>query len=413
MKTWMLYIGAVLLGLASSLLLTTWDAYQPVLNLLVPLMKEISLFILFPVVLTLYSAGSASLLRHRNASLLYVSTLFWALSTTIILTFAASYAVYFIPEGFIALPAATTSGGLQVQIPTYESIKTLIVSDNAFSQLTVTSTHLIPMIVVSIIVGYSIKPNYEAIRPAYVVANSFAEAMLRLSKMTALLFSIPVFVLSAHFFSSTEVIQVMGDAVPLAGLYGIITLLTVFVLLPLIWGLYTGFRRGNPYRVIFRGFAALISSFFFQSTIESTMSLIALSQQNNRVKKRIAGTAIPLHSIVGKGGSALLASVTIILILADSRMEVSVLFIALIALFAAFVSLVSSFAVRTEVLFIMLAAYMGIGNGELALPQALIILLPLIQGLASLINAAIALLGAAYSSRMISADDIPEHAQTL
>ena len=61
----------------------------------------------------------------------------------------------------------------------------------------------------------------------------------------------------------------------------------------------------------------------------------------------------------------------------------------------------------------MLSAYMGIGNSELSVPAAIIILLPLIQGLASLINAAIALLGAAYSSRIISADDIPEHAQTL
>ena len=413
MKTWMLYIGAVLLGLASSLLFQTWESYQPILQLLVPLMKEISLFILFPVVLTLYSAGSASLLRHRNASLLYVSTLFWALSTTLILTFAASYAVYFIPEGFLALPAVASSGGVQVQIPTYESIKNLIVSDNAFSQLTVTSTHLLPMIVVSIIVGYSIKPNYEAIRPVYVVANSFAEAILRLSKVTTLLFAVPVFVLSAHFFSSVQLMALIVEAAALAGLYGLITILVLFALLPLIWGLYTGFHRGNPYSVIFRGFSALISSFFFQSTIESTMALIALSQQNNRVKKRIAGTSIPLFSIFGKGGSALLASVTVIVILTGTDMELNVLFIALIALFSAFVSLVSSFAIRTEVVFIMLTAYMGIGNSELSVPSAIIILLPLIQGLASLINAAIALLGAAYSSRIISADDIPEHAQTL
>ncbi len=412
MKTWILYVGAVLLGLASSLLLGSLASYQAVLQVLVPLMKEISLFILFPVVLILYTAGSASLLRHKNASILYLSTFLWALSTTLILTFLATLIVRVIPQSLILLPTAAAEG-FHITKPTFESIKSLAVSDNAFSQLILTPTHLLPVIVLAIIAGYSIKPNYEAIRPAYVVTNSFSEATLRLSKFVSLLYAFVIMVLSAQFFSMTEMTSLLAGALPLAGVYIGLTLLFVFGILPLLFSLYTGFRKGSPYQIIFRGFAALLSSFFFQSTLESTPTIIALSEQNNRTKKRVTGTAVPLYTIIGKGGSALIASSTVAIILISSQVELSFSIILLLSLFSAFISLVSSFVVKAEVVFIMLAAYMGIGNTELTIPGAIIIMLPFIQGLSALINAVIALLGTAYTSRTISIDDPAEYTQTL
>ncbi len=412
MKTWILYVGAVLLGLASSLLLDSFAVYGPALELLVPLVREVSLFILFPVVLVLYTAGSASLLRHRNTPTLYFSTLFWALSTTLVLTFISTMVTRFLPSSLLTLPSAVSAEGIDIVSPTFESVKALAVSDNAFTQLSLRSTHLLPMIILALIAGYSIKPSYEAIRPAYVITNSFAEAMLRLSKICALLFAIPVMILSADFFSSHQLTSLLSAALPLLGVYLILTLLMLLLVLPLLYSLYTGFHQGSPYRILFRGFAGLISSFFFQSTLESTPTLIALSEQNNRTKKRIAGTAIPLYSILGKGGSALLASATLVIILRN-QVDMSMTLMLSIVLFTAFVSLISSFAMKSEVAFIMISAYVGIGSAGLSIPAAVIIILPFIQGLAALLNAAIALLGASYTSRIISTDDPAEYPQTL
>ncbi len=414
MKTWILYIGAVLLGLASSLLLGSWGPYGSTLQILVPLIKDISLFILFPVILVLYTAGSASLLRHRDTPVLYISTILWALASTLIITIAASLPLLAAPGSLFSIPLEGTGGAIDLQSPTYESIKALAISDNAFTQLTRSTTHLLPLMVVAAIAGYSIKPNYEAIRPAYVVTNSFAEASMRLSRVFSVFFAIPVMVLSAQFFASREMLSVLAQAVPLLVLYAGITLLTILVILPLIYSLFTGFRKGNPYIILFNGLAGMIASFFFQSTLESSVTLIALAEQNNRVKKRIAGTAIPLYTILGKGGSSLLASVSITIILfSTGSVEVSIRILLLLALFTSLVSLLSSFVPKYEVVFIMMIAYLGLGAGPLTIPAILVLMLPAIQGFSAMINAAITLLGASFTSRIVSNEDPAPYQQTL
>ena len=381
MKTWILYTGSILFGFSATLLLGSWQPYVAFITFMIPMVKDISLFLLFPIVFILFTAESASLRRHKDAPILFFSTLFWSLLTTIILTFSAMGLSLLIPGSLTQFAQVATQEVPVMQNITFEGIKTLLFSNNAFTQFTKSTTSLLPLIVVAGIIGYALKPDYEALRPAYVVTNSFAEVIIRLTRILTHLAAIALLFLSAYFALQSNMIDTLYEVLPLTLIYIGLILVTLVLILPLLFGILTGFRRGNPYRILFTSFASIVTSFFYMSTLESTISMIALGEHNNNVKKRVAGTAFPLYTILGKGGSAMIATFTLLLILRNSgSAQLTIVPLLLLALFASLVSLLSSFVPRFEVLFIMILSYSRLFGNVLHNPGSLIILLvPFIQ----------------------------------
>ncbi len=415
MKTWILYTGSILFGFAATLLLGEWQPYVSFITFMVPMVKDISLFLLFPIVFILFTAESASLRRHKDAPMLFFTTVLWSLLTTIILSFSAMGLSLLIPE---SLTQFTEVASQEVPVLTsisFEGIRTLLFSNNAFTQFTRSTTSLLPLLVVAAIIGYALKPDYEGLRPAYVVSNSFAEVMMRLSRILTHLAAIALFFLSANISMQNPLVMSLYEALPISLLYIAVVLVSLILILPFVFALVTGFKKGNPYRILFNSFASIVTSFFYMSTLESTISMIALGENNSNVKKRVAGTAFPLYTIIGKGGSAMVATFTLLLIFKNNgSTELTLIPLLLVALFASLVSLVSSFVPRFEVLFIMMFTFSGLFGSTLQTPGAFIILLfPFIQGLAAMIDSSIAILGAAFTSRVISEDQKTPYHQIM
>ncbi len=414
MKTWIIYTGAILFGFSATLLLGGWQPYGAFLTFMVPMIKDLSLFFLFPIVFILFTAESASLRRHKDSSVLFFSTLFWSLFTTLILSFSAMGLSLLIPQSIKQFTQVATQQVPLFNNVSFEEIKSLLFSDNAFTQFTKSTTSLLPIIVVASIIGFALKPDYEALRPAYVVTNSFAEVIIRLTRIMTHLLAIVLLFLSAYYSNQDNFIATLFKSIPITLIYIGSAIIALGIILPLLFGLITGFKKGNPYKVLFASYASIATSLFFMSTLESTISMIALGEHNSSVKKRVAGTAFPLYTIIGKGGSAMIATTTLLLILHNSGVQLPISTMLLVALFSSLVSLLSSFAPRFEVLFIMMLSFSGLFGKMLDTPGSLIILLlPFIQGIAAMIDSSIAILGAAFTSRIISEDTTPSYHQTM
>ncbi|MDC7244739.1 MAG: cation:dicarboxylase symporter family transporter [Sphaerochaetaceae bacterium] len=415
MKAWIIYIGATLFGFAASTLLGAWQPYISFIGFMVPIVKDLTLFFLFPLVFILFTAESASLRRHKDTSHLYLSTIFWSLATTLLLTLAAMGLAVALPKIIQFSFPVSTEALPAVERVSFNQIRDLLFSDNAFTQFTRSTSSLLPILVVAAVAGYALKPDYEALRPAYVVTNSFAEVAMRLSRIITISLSIPVFFISAAFTTETALIDAVYASMPLTLSFLGLSLIAVIILLPLIYAVFTGFRKGNPYRLLFGALASLITSFLFMSTLESTISMIALGEHNNNVKKRISGTAFPLYTIIGKGGSSMIATFTLIIVLQTAQMmEFNLMTLVVIVLFSSLVSLLSSFVPRFEVVFIMMFTFYGLtGTFLQETLSPVIILLPLIQAFAALVDTGIAILGASFTSRLISQEDSPLYHQMM
>jgi Na+/H+-dicarboxylate symporter len=193
-------------------------------------------------------------------------------------------------------------------------------------------------------------------------------------------------------------------------LFGVALLTTVviaiFLLLPLLFGVATLFKGGNPYKILFGTMGALLASGFSGSLLFGTTPLIALTQHNCGVRKRVSGISIPLLTILGRGGSAMVASFTIITLIESMGNPLSLQSMVAIALFSALFSFGASFSPGLEVIFIMVFVMGGIqGEGTSILSSGIVVLLPCLQMAALITDSAINAFGTTFGSRIVSPDD--------
>jgi len=405
MKTWSTYPAAIILGFSAHLLLGGWAPYETVIDLVVPFTRQLGVFILFPVIFVLFTAATASLRRYKDTAIVFSSTILWGLLTTLFLSFLGMGLAMATPSGFTELPA--TAAGPAMQFFDLSSLGSLFINENAFMQFTLSTTTLLPIMVVALLAGIALRPDREGIRPAYVMVNSLSEAMLRLARIFTVLGAALLLFISADFFRTFS----LAELLPWSSWYLLGLLIAIVgaigILLPLLYAITTLFRGGNPYRIILGIFPALFSCAFSGSILFGTTPLLALSQQNNGVRKRTAGIGIPLLTIIGRGGSALIATFTIIKVITFiGASGPSVQTMIFIALFSALFSFSASFSAGIEVPFIFVMVLQGIQASSVAQAAGgLWVLLPLIRFSSLIIDAAVIGFGGAFSSRTVSPDD--------
>ncbi|MGI6433164.1 MAG: cation:dicarboxylate symporter family transporter [Sphaerochaetaceae bacterium] len=414
MKTWITYPAAIVLGFSAHLLLGGMPAYETVLDLVVPLAKQIGIFMVFPIVFVMLSGATASLRRFKEGPIVLFSTLFWGLFTTLALSFGGmgltlvplpSFVQYSFP------PAAAPN----LSFFDFSAFRSLFIADNAFVQFSASSVSLLPVIVIALLVGIAMRPNKEIIRPAYVVLNSFSEVMGRLARLFTSFGALLMLFISADWFRTPGLLQTAMDskwyvASLMAGL-----LATLLILLPLLFALFTGFRGGNPYRMTFGSIGAYLASGVTGSLLFGTNALLALSLQNSKARKRVVGFNVPLLTLIGRGGSALVATFSVITLLQSTGAALDIKARIFIALFSGLFSLVCSLSPGVEVPFISIMVLKGIGleYASTAVVGVMVVLLPLIQLASLYIDAAVIAFGSAYSSRIVSPDDRKLRGQTL
>lgn len=406
MKTWITYPAAILLGFSAHMLLGGWGPYETLLDVVVPYARELGLFILFPVVFVLFASATASLRRYKDTAVVFSSTILWGLFTTLLLSFSGMALALVLPNGLAGFAAASPAMAAE-RFFDFSMLGSLFVSRNAFAQFTASDITLLPVMILALLAGIALRPDKEAIRPAYVTLNSFAEAMLRLSRLFTIIVGALLMFISADWFRTAGITQLLtGSAWYLLGLL-IAAVAAVIVIIPLFFVLLSLLKGGNPFRVLLGVFPALLASGFSGSLLFGATPLIALSQHNAGNRKRVAGISVPILTIIGRGGSAMIATFTIIhLILAMGASSLSMRMMVFIALFSALFSFASSFSPSFEVPFIIMMVLKGIDvrSADLAV-GGLLVLLPVISLASLVIDAAAVAFGSTFSSRIVSPDD--------
>lgn len=405
MKTWITYPAAILLGFSAHLLLGGWAPYEMTLDLVVPFLKQVGLFLVFPIVFLMFTSATASLRRFKQGAVVFSSTVLWGLLTTIILSFVGmgvAIALSFVAPAPVNNNAVYTTSLAHFSFFDFSSFRNLVIGDNAFSQFASTSISLLPFMVIALFFGIALKPDKEVLRPAYVVVNSLSEVMGRLARFFTHLGALFMLFLSAHWFRTSNVLSVvLGSQWFFVGL-GASILLILIIVLPLLFSLFTLFKGGNPFRVGFGAFASFLAVGFSQNILYGTLPLLALAQRNNGVRKRVGGISVPLLTILGRGGSALVATYSIILLLGITNIQLMVL----VALFSALFSFACSFSIGLEVPFIVMMVIQGVSiAGTNEIMGSIALLLPLLQLVALFIDASVISFGSAFVSRLVSPKD--------
>ena len=412
MKTWLTYLAAAAMGLAFELTFRDSLFFVSSMNFMADVVMKLGAFIVFPLAFFTMASGTASLSRRRGrTSFVWLSTLFWALLTSLVLSLCAALVFRFLPEAFPE--TSTTPAAADQYNSLYSSLYSMTASKlvsanplsfNAFLNFVKSGDCLIPVILLALVFGYALRPTTQVIRPAYITLNSISEAMFRLARLVARFLWIGIFFLSGSWFYSIFKDGSVHYSSRFLILCIVVALVVLLGAIPLIFSVATGFKR-NPYKQISRLISAAVASFFSVNYLFSQSTLYTDCRTNLGIQKNIVSAALPLHSVLTKGGSALVSTVcTCSLIYAINGSLPTLLQTVTVAFACTLVSFICCIHAGYEVLFCVTFA-LGLLDLNLSGKEfSLIGLLPLINGIALMIDTMLAGLGTSFTACHLKSD---------
>jgi Na+/H+-dicarboxylate symporter len=231
--------------------------------------------------------------------------------------------------------------------------------------------------------------------------------MLRLARIFTVIGPLLLLFISAQWFSTFPLeVLISSENLLFAGGVFVAMLAALFIVLPLLFGLFTLFKGGNPYSMILGSLGALIATGFSGNFLFGTTPILALSQKNCGVRKRVGGISIPILTMLGRGGSAMIATYVLVKMLQSLGTPLSLQTLVFIALFSALFSLVSSFSPGFEVIFILLMIFQWVqADSGIIYSSGILLLLPILRLTSLMVDTMVTVYGAAFGSRIVSPAD--------
>ena len=377
METWLTYLAALLMAGATAFTFSSSSSLFGMMSTLTSYLTGVAAFLFLGTSIITLASGTASLRKNKLGGKVLRTTILWAIVTTLVLSFLGAFVARFVD---VIFPVSASAGG------EYESgIKAFITASDPLSSSAFLSKVFIPALIASFILGVALTPSSDIIRPAYTVMNSFSEVMYRIQRTLTYFGACYVYVAGTSFFLGLwQEKTAFAAPQPFIALL-VATLVVVLVILPLLFALFTGFKK-NPYGVIGRGLSGIITAFVSGNIFASSLIGESLSRSNLGIQKRISSTVTPLSVVISRGGTAFVSVLTVI------------------TLAIAVASFTSSLFSGIEVAAISVMALKMLKINVYGAEAAIISLIPFVNGCALLIDMVISLMANAISGARTKTD---------
>ena len=332
------------------------------------------------------ASGTASLRKNRLGGRTVRITIFWAVVTTLILSMLGVILANGIPQIF---PVSSSAGGNYTEV-----LSSFTSSIDTLDAGSIIGKFFLPLVFAAFILGAALTPSSDVIRPAYTVMNSFSEAVYRIQRTAAYFGAFYVYVAGTAFFLNIwQEKTAFVSPKPFVAL-ALSVLLVIMVVLPLLYAIFTGFRK-NPYGVVGRGLAGLLTAFLSSNIYASSLMGESLSRSNMGIQKRISSTATPLSILIARGGTAFVSTLTTVTLLKTLGAEISTFALVILALTISGLSLVSSFFPGVEIAVVSVFAIRFLNINVYGAEAAIVALLPILNGFAIMIDVLISFMASA------------------
>lgn len=410
MKTWITYLASLFLGLATALLLGDSAWSLPVFGTLYSLAVNTGALLALAMVVVSTTSAIASLRKDALGSKTAGISLLWTLVTALVLPLLTGLVAGAFP---VAFPVSTTAGSGSVSSTYVSSVFVnawqLTTSGDPVLFLSAADSFLVPVVLLALIVGWALKPDADIIRPAYITMNSLSEVMYRIARAISYFGYILVYLTSCYMFTMTYQEKTFFVDAAFSALLVIIPLSMSLIVLPVLYEIFTG-AKGNPFKTLYRNIACQAAALTSGNYIFTMPFTMACTRYNDGVQKRIASSTSSLFYLFTRGGSASIATFSVIALIASvTGAAVDIPTCLLIALACALMSFVASLSSGFEIMFITIAAMKVMGIDLYSAEVTMLGLLPLLSGLGTLVDTQIALLGSAVVARRSGVDVCPSY----
>ena len=309
MKVWAKYLLGVLLGILAAFILPTENpACLNVLAFLSELFIRVGRYIVVPLIFT---TAICAVNKLRSSKLL-LKTCLWTflviIISSLILTFVGLVSVL-----IVKLPRIPITVDIPSQV-THIDVKSMILSlfpvsgFNAIGE----GSFLLVSLVFAFLIGWESASDELVFKPIFALADSCAKLFYNIANFFTEILCVCCVAIVAYWFVNFKTIIVADIYTPMVIMFLVDFVIVVGIIYPLVLRLVC--HDPHPYKVLYASISSLFFSFF---TADSNVVLplnFRHGAESLGIRRRSRGFTYPLFSIFARGGSALVASISFILI---------------------------------------------------------------------------------------------------
>ncbi len=310
MKLWIKYLLGCILGIAAAFLLPAGMLQDSkILEVLTELAIRSGRYLLVPVLFFSVTVGVCYLRESKMLAKTSISVILITIFSTLLFTALGLVSVLVVRMPRIPISVDRVSQTATLGIP---DLLIKLFPWSGFDAL-LDGVFLLPLIVFAGFAGIGCSVDRNQSKPAVTLFDSLAA-------VSSVVMSFFIDILSVGLIAITCTWAITWFQVIASGLYNnLFILLAVnlaiigLVIYPLLTRIIC--KERNPYRVLYAGIAPLITAFFSGDTNLSLAVATRPTKESLGVRRRCGNFTLPLFSIFARGGTALVTSITFIIIL--------------------------------------------------------------------------------------------------
>lgn len=311
MKVWIKYIIGIALGLIVALILPVDNAVMAgILSFLNDLVIHIGRYVVVPLI---FCTTIVSFNKLRSSKLI-LKTSIWTFSIIIIssllLTFVGILSILTVKLPRIPITVDTSTDTFVL------GVKNMILSLFPFSAFNsiLEGSFLLVGFLFAALIGWESAVNVEStiFKPVFTLADSLSKLFYNIAVFFTEAMSILCIVIMCCWTVSFKSIILSGIYTPMIIMFLVDLILIVGVIYPLIIRYLC--HDPHPYRVLYASIAPALLSFISGDSNLVLPLTIRHAKESLGIRRRCGGFTFPLFSIFTRGGSALVTTISFILI---------------------------------------------------------------------------------------------------
>jgi Na+/H+-dicarboxylate symporter len=311
MKLWIKYILAAVIGvLIGSYIFPPGQSHFEKLQFASMIVLNLGRYAMLPLVFFSLAYGTYRLrLDRRILAILGKTALIVVASSFILIAFGTAAVLLLNPE---RIPIIIETERVH-SLPGFREMLTAIFPANLFRIFVESGDFLFPLVLFSLFLGLNFTFDKVLTRPAVQLFDSFSRIFYHISKFVNELLGLGIIILAAAFVVHLRQAEELELYSQLILLLGLLAAFIIFGLYPLLLYFFAGRRK--PYKNLYAILAPAIAAFFSGNSYFSLVPLTAHVKENLGVPRKIGAVTLPLFTVFSKAGTAMVTSITFIVIL--------------------------------------------------------------------------------------------------
>jgi aerobic C4-dicarboxylate transport protein len=318
MKIWIKLLVGSLVGLAAGFFIPVQA--QGFFDSLTGLLIGIGRYALFPFIFFSLGIGTSELRQEKRLVRVYLSAFkYLALSAALLIIIGTLSVLMFPPE---RIPITIEADRAFTAVNVLDGLKAIF-PRNLFSVFFGNGEFLFPLMVLAFLLGVNMDFDRQLTRPVVQIFDSLSRIFYHLNSLIVELFAIALIAISAARVSHLSHADL--------GMYKQIIIILAADVVVVTFGVFPGALyllgiKENPYRWLYASIGPAITGLF---TGDHYVSLGVMSKHGKEslgVPRMVGSAVYPLFAVLGRAGTAMVASVSFVLILRSySSLEITFL----------------------------------------------------------------------------------------